>query len=228
MDGTGLLFYRQASRLARRHRVVTYRLRDEGSRIETHVDDLVRVIRATSPDGDPVTVVGESFGGAIALSAAIERSDRIGDLVVVNSFPYFRPQLRLRLAMLGIRLLPWSAMPLVRRFTASRLHSDHTGRDEIRRFLELTRETTRRGYLNRLRALTRYDVRGRLGEIRSPTLFLAADEDHLVPAVEQAEYMARRVPRATLRVLRGHGHICLIAPDLDLDRLLQEWRSGGS
>ena len=120
--------------------------------------------------------------------------------------------------------MPWHAMDLVRRLTAFRLHSRHTHRAEIRRFLELTRGTTRAGYLARLRMLRRYDVRGRLGEIRAPTLFLAAERDHLVPSVAQARYMAARVPGARLRVLPGHGHICLIAPDIDLDEILREWR----
>lgn len=33
----------------------------------------------------------------------------------------------------------------------------------------------------------------------------------------------RRLPGATLRVLGGHGHICLIAPDLDLATILADW-----
>jgi hypothetical protein len=31
------------------------------------------------------------------------------------------------------------------------------------------------------------------------------------------------VPAATMRVLQGHGHICLIAPNLDLGAILEEW-----
>jgi pimeloyl-ACP methyl ester carboxylesterase len=54
-------------------------------------------------------------------------------------------------------------------------------------------------------------------------LFLAADRDHLVPAVEQARLMASLAPHATIRVLEGHGHICLIAPDVDLCTILDEW-----
>jgi pimeloyl-ACP methyl ester carboxylesterase len=113
-------------------------------------------------------------------------------------------------------------MPIVRRITAYRMHSSHTGPEEIQRFLGITRETTREGYLNRLRILRRYDVRDRLREIRVPTLFLAASEDHLVPSVEQAERMAAAVPGARLRVLEGHGHVCLIAPDVDLGEILDE------
>jgi len=56
-------------------------------------------------------------------------------------------------------------------------------------------------------------------------LFLAADQDHLVPSVTQARLMAARVPNATVRVLEGHGHICLIAPDVDLAEILSSWRT---
>jgi pimeloyl-ACP methyl ester carboxylesterase len=116
-------------------------------------------------------------------------------------------------------------MSLVRRLTAFRLHSAHTHAEEIRQFMALTRQASRNGYLNRLGLLTRFDIRGRLGELRVPTLFLAASEDHLVPSVAQARFMAERVPGAALRVLDGHGHICLIAPDLDLGCMLDEWRT---
>ena len=50
--------------------------------------------------------------------------------------------------------------------------------------------------------------------------------DHLVPAVTQAHYMAERIPGAQVRVLEGHGHICLIAPNVDLGAILREWRAG--
>jgi 3-oxoadipate enol-lactonase len=66
-------------------------------------------------------------------------------------------------------------------------------------------------------------VRSRLHEIVAPSLFLAADADHLVPAVAQAKLMTAHVPNSTVRVLEGHGHICLIAPDLDLEAILREW-----
>jgi len=225
MDGTGRLFYRQAPLLARSRRVATYRLRDDAPSMDVLVDDLAAVIEGVRPGRDPVTVVGESFGGTVALSLALARPDLVAALVVINSFPRFLPQASLHAAIFALRLVPWETMPLVRRLTAFRLHSAHTHRDEIRRFFEVTRDTTREGYLGRLRILTRYDVRDRLTEIRAPTLFLASERDHLVPAVAQARYMAARVPAATLRVLEGHGHICLIAPDLDLERILSDWRS---
>jgi pimeloyl-ACP methyl ester carboxylesterase len=111
----------------------------------------------------------------------------------------------------------------VRRLTAFRLHSRFTHRAEIHRLLELTRETSRDGYLARLQILSRYDVRDRLGELRTSALFLASERDRLVPSVQQGRFMAQRVPGATLRILPGHGHICLIAPNVDLGQILHEW-----
>ncbi|MGE0041718.1 MAG: alpha/beta fold hydrolase [Vicinamibacterales bacterium] len=220
LDGTGLLFYRQVPLLSRRYEVTTVALRDD----RRHMDELVADldVRITAL-GRPVTLVGESFGGALSLSYALAHPDRVARLVIINSFPHFGPQGRLRLGYHLARVTPWAVMPLVRRLTAWRLHSAHTEPADLRRFRLLMRRTTREGYLARLGILREYDVRARLPEITAPALFLASDRDHLVPAVEQARLMAAHVPRATLRVLEGHGHICLIAPDLDLLGILDDW-----
>ena len=222
LDGTGRLFYRQVPSLARRFRVATYALRDDAEDMDTLVGDLAGVIRSISGDGQPAIVVGESFGGTLAMSFAITYPELTRALVVLNSFPYFRPQYRLRLALAGLGIMPWGAMSFVRRLTAFRLHSRYTHRSEIRRFLRETSYTTREGYMSRLRILRRYDLRTRLADISAPTLFLAADRDHLVPAVDQATYMASRAPRAEIRVLEGHGHICLIAPNVDLGAIITD------
>ena len=226
MDGTGQLFYRQTPSLSESFRTATYALRSNALTMDTLVDDLGRVIDAVAPETRRAIVVGESFGGALAMSFALARPEQVSALVVLNSFPYFAPQFRLRLARYGLALLPWGAMPLIRRATAFRLHSAHTHREEIRRFVELTATASRDGYINRLQLLMSYDIRDRLHELRPPVLFLAAEQDHLVPSIQQAELMVSRVPRATLRLLHGHGHICLIAPDVDLRAILLPWLAG--
>jgi 3-oxoadipate enol-lactonase len=223
MDGTGELFYRQVPLLAPSYRVTTYRLRDSAADMGVLHSDLARVIDTAAPGERSAIVIGESFGGALSLSFAVAHPERVRALVILNSFAYFEPQIRLWLAIAGLGMLPWGAMAVVRRMTAFRLHSPHTHRAEIRRFIELTRTATRDGYRSRLRLLTRYDVRPRLHEISCPTLFLAAEHDHLVPSVPQAQLMAARVPGASLRVLGGHGHICLINDDVDLAEILRSW-----
>jgi len=222
LDGTGLLFYRQIPLLERRYAVTTHRLRDTATHIAELVAELDQRIDRIAPGGR-VTLVGESFGGALSLSYALAHPERIERLVILNSFPYFAPQARLRLGSWLLLATPWGVMRVVRELTAWRLHSPHTGRAELRRFHQLMRATTRQGYLSRLRMLREYDVRSRLAEIQAPVLYLAADGDKLVPSVEQARLMASLTPHATMRVLEGHGHICLIAPDIDLGAILDEW-----
>jgi pimeloyl-ACP methyl ester carboxylesterase len=122
-----------------------------------------------------------------------------------------------------LRATPWGMMGLVRQINAGRMHSPQTERGEIARFHELMRSATRQGYLSRLRILRDYDVRPQLRSLAAPVLYLAADRDTLVPSVEQARLMSALTPSATMRVLEGHGHSCLIAPDLDLAAIVDEW-----
>lgn len=222
LDGTGLLFYRQIPLLESRYRVATHRLRDDARHLDELVADLHERVTAMTGAGERVTLVGESFGGALSLSYALAHPDRVARLVILNSFPDFAPQARLRLGYWLLSATPWGVMRVVRRLTAWRLHSPHTSQAEIRRFHQLMRATTRRGYLSRLKMLREYDVRGRLADLTVPVLYLAGDGDKLVPSVEQAALMTSLTPHASMRVLRGHGHICLIAPDLDLSVLLNE------
>ena len=224
MHGTGELFYRQVPRLEQSYRVATYALRDDAENLDLLAADLSRVVDVVAPIERRAIIVGESFGGAVALTFALGYPSQVAAIVILNSFPHFAQQFRLRLAISGLAVLPWGAMPLVRHLTAFRLHSPHTHRAEVKQFIELTAHATRDGYINRLKLLRRYDVRDRLHDIRQPALFLASEHDHLVPAVAQARYMANRVPSSVMRILKGHGHICLIAPDLDLAQILNEWQ----
>jgi pimeloyl-ACP methyl ester carboxylesterase len=227
IQGGGELFYQQVPKLAVHYRVITYRLRDDATSFDVLAADLRTIVDQYSPLA-PVLLIGESFGGAVALSFALRYADRVERLVILNSFPYFAPQFRLQLASVALRLVPWRMMWLVRHLTAFRLHSRYTHRAEIKRFIALTTSATRNGYLNRLRLLRSYDVRNELQRLRVPVLFLAATDDHLVPSVAQARLMAERAPDSSIRLLDGHGHICLIAPDLDLAAIVGEWRAARS
>jgi pimeloyl-ACP methyl ester carboxylesterase len=91
MDGTGLLFYRQVPKLAQRYRVATYALRSTARTMSPLVDDLASIIERIAPDEQRAIVIGESFGGALALTLAAERPQRVAALVILNSFPYFAP-----------------------------------------------------------------------------------------------------------------------------------------
>jgi 3-oxoadipate enol-lactonase len=222
IDGTGKLFYKQIPLLERAFAVTATRLRDDARTMDdlvAHLHDEVTGVAG----GGRVTLLGESFGGALTLSYAIAHPERIERLVILNSFAHFGSQARLWLGYHLLRATPWGMMRIVRQLNARRMHSPQTEREEIRHFHELMRSATREGYLSRMRILREYDIREQLPSIAVPVLYLASDRDTLVPSVEQARLMSTLTPGATMRVLEGHGHSCLIAPDLDLSSILGDW-----
>ena len=222
IDGTGRLFYRQLPGLERHFSVTTTKLRDDARTMDDLVADLHDEISRLAGTGR-VSLLGESFGGALTLSYAVAHPERIERLIIVNSFAHFSSQARLWLGYHLLRATPWSMMRIVRRLNARRMHSPNTEREEIRRFHDLMRSATREGYLSRMRILRDYDIRDRLPSIEAPVLYLAADRDTLVPSVEQARLMSELTPGGTMRVLEGHGHSCLIAPDMDLASIVSDW-----
>lgn len=225
LDGTALLFYRQIPLLAQRFNVVAFPLPD---RAAGSMDDMVEDLRLLIEDTAPSEVVlcGESFGGALSLSFALAHPGHVRGLVIVNSFSYLHFRWRLRWAPRLLRAMPWGAMPLVRRFTERRLHSPHALPEDLHEFHERSKQIRRDGYIGRVEMLWDYDVRERLGEIQVPTLFLAGELDKLIPSVEEARFMSERIPDATMRVLSGYGHCCLINHDLNLLDHVGPWFDG--
>ena len=224
IDGTALLFYRQQPLLAEHFDVVAFPLptqEPDEMTMASLVADLAQMIEEVADEN--AILVGESFGGALSMSLAISRPDLVAGLVIVNSFPYLDERIKLRVAPRLLRLVPWGAMPIVRRYTSDHLHSPHTDRADIEQFRERAKSIDRDSYIRRLEILSNYDLRDRLGEIESPTLFLAGDRDRLVPSVRWATYMHARTRHSSMTVLEGYGHVCLIDHDLDLTEYVMPW-----
>ncbi len=222
LDGTALLFYRQIPLLAKQFNVVAFPLPNESDRsMRDLTDELRTLIDEVAPRG--AILCGESFGGALSLSTALAHPDAVRGLVILNSFARVPQRAKLRVAPTALKMVPWAAMPLVRRFTEHRLHSPHALPEDLAEFHERSKQIGREGYIRRLEILWDYDVRDQLHRIEAPTLFLAGDLDQLIPSVEQAEFMSARVPNAEMQVLEGYGHICLINHDLDLLDYVGPW-----
>ena len=100
---------------------------------------------------------------------------------------------------------------MIRRATAFRLHSAHTHRDEMRRFMELTAAASRDGYLNRLQLLMSYDVGPFLPRLLDiPTQVIVAEKDDLTLWDLEIEAY-NRIPTAKKRlvVIGGSTHMTL-------------------
>lgn len=222
IDGTAELFYRQIPLLAERFNVVAFPLPNKRmASLDDLVSDFAQLIHETSPG--PVILCGESFGGALSLSLGLRHPELVEALVIVNSFPYLDNRVQLALAPRVTRLVPWVAMPFIRRFTEHRIHSAHTLDDDLAEFRTRMRSVERDGYVRRLELLRDYDIRSQLGRLTMPVLLVAGTDDRLVPSARWAEYMGERIPNANVMMLDGYGHCCLINHDLDLAQIITDW-----
>jgi pimeloyl-ACP methyl ester carboxylesterase len=223
LDGTGELFYKQAPGLARSYRVATFRLREHGRfTYDDLTGDVAAVIKNTGESR--ATIVGESFGGTIAMQFAVRFPEMVERLVVVNSFPRFRPRWKIRIAAAFAPLIPPRFTWLLRRgANMLGLMLDGVSAEDRRRFFQTVRGVKHEGYARRLRLIAELDIENRLSEIQAPALFIAGAKDYLVKSVREARLMAARAPNADVKIIDGAGHACLLGNKVILADLLAEW-----
>jgi pimeloyl-ACP methyl ester carboxylesterase len=211
IEGTGQLFYKQVDDLARDHTVITFPLRRHGRYgLEQLVSDLVWIIRDAG--FERATVLGESFGGLVVLAAALAHPECFERLILVNTFPRFEQQAKIKLGVALFSILPYPVMKAYRKMTAQRtLFDSQVGEADRRACRERTRAVTGEGYLSRMRIIRDTDLRERLSEIKVPTLVVASTADRLLNAVGGAKIMASAIERARLKLLEGAGHLALVS-----------------
>jgi len=216
LDGTGRLYYRQIERLSARYRVRPWEFRQAGR--FGYVDLVDELARATA--GEPpatIVVVGESFGGTVALHFALACPDRVGTLVLVNTFASYRRRRAIGLACRLSALLTLSAARAVKDLVAERtLALEGIPAEDRRRYREIVRAVDLAAYRRRLELARAVDLRARLGEIQARTFLFASGRDKIVPSLAEARFMASRIPGAELHEFPRAGHALLLTPEFFL------------
>ena len=169
-----------ARRLATRHEVILYSLRGDRklmvgpgpeslSEYAHDLAELIQELRLERP-----TVLGVSFGGAIALELAVRYPNLVGALAVQGAEARFRSSLG---SMIARRVLERFPLPSDNGFVNQFFNVLHGCRPEPGRLpefvVERCWETDQSVMASRLRALEQYDVSAHLSEISAPTLVLA-------------------------------------------------------
>ena len=216
LDGTGKFYERHVAALAARYRVLAWEYRRcESFDFSDLVDELGAATRAE--ESGSVAVVGESFGGTVAMHYVLSYAERVRTLILINTFPSYRRQLRIRLACRLVPLLRLRGFSAVKDYIVDRtLKSEGIPETGRRRYHEIVRLVHMPAYRRRLELVRDAALRSRLGEIRVPTLILAAGRDKVVPSVAEAHYMAKHIPQTRVVVLPHAGHALLLTPGFSL------------
>jgi len=153
-------------------------------------------------------VLGASFGGAVAQQMAFSHPGRVRRLVLVStSFGGF--------AVPGNPQAMWHFIhpEAYHPERLDRVAGDMFGgrlraEPELVRSMHIRRPTNTVGALYRMAALFGWTSLPWLWAIRQPTLVIAGDDDPITPLVNH-RIIAMLIPRATLRVMKGGGHLVL-------------------
>jgi len=212
LDGTGLLFFRQLETLGRKYRLFPWSYAPGGDAdLDGLIRDLGRVTEAE--EAATILVVGESFGGLVALGYALEYPERVARLVLINTFPFYRRRFRIRLAHALTPLLRFKAGRQIKESVIDRvLRKEGIPAEERERYQAAVRQVHLEAYRHRLQLILKADYRPRLGEISAPTILLASRRDKLVPSIHEAHYMAARIPNAHVHEFPEAGHALLLTP----------------
>jgi pimeloyl-ACP methyl ester carboxylesterase len=167
--------------------------------LSAYVDDVVAVARET----DARVLVGNSLGGAVALTVALERDLPLDGLVLAGTGA--------RLAVLD-DLLYW----LEGEFDRAVEFLHEPGRlfhDPDERYLDLSRAAMREAG----QAVTSrdfhtchvFDVRDRLAEVGVPALAVVGEHDQLTPP-RYHEFLAEELPDCGLAVVDHAAHLAML------------------
>jgi len=218
----------QLPAFAQRYRTIAYDNRGVGRSsapsppysTEQMADDALAVMEAAGIER--AHVVGVSMGGAIAQHLALKSPERVRSLVLAVTWPGPSPwrarvrELQRRVATLGredlvrLRVLLVFSPPFV-----------NENPDLLEPIEATMMQTPLHGYLAHIDACETHDLRARLGEIRTPTLAIAAARDVLVPP-ELTKEIAARIPSAELVTL-DTAHAVQLEAAGDFNKLILDF-----
>ena len=189
----------------------------------------------------PIHVLGSSLGGSIALALAQRHPSKLKSLIVVGGFSELdrATELNFRLRLRLIEKLGMSdevadymgLWTLTRKF----INSD-AGFATMRANQANIRANSAQSYSAFVEALLKW---GRcqpgqerepkfttlLDSIKTPTLVVTSDNDHLIPK-ELSDLIAARIARAKLVVMPGAGHIPFMEQPEEVVRIVLQFLEG--
>ena len=192
----------------------------------TRADNMAALARSAleqAPEG-PLLVAGHSMGGYVALELMRQAPERVAKLCLLNT--HARPDApeatenRRRLMALADKDFEGVVTALLPKL----MTADHLKDPILTGTIgAMALATGKEGFKRQETAIIgRIDSRPHLGDIRCPTLVVAARDDQLMP-VALLEELARGIPGARLAVVEDCGHMAPLEQPEEVLALVRDW-----
>jgi pimeloyl-ACP methyl ester carboxylesterase len=226
MDGTGELFAHQLGNLGKVLEVYCLTIpNDDLNDWEALTEQVVALVEAEvgEKNGRQVYLLGESFGGCLAIKTLLKAPHLFDRLILSNPASAFKRQLLLFWGSYLVQpqidpIHQWSCANFVPFLAAI----DRISPRDHQLLLQAMQSVTQKSSIWRLSMLRNFDVSDdEFRSIHQPTLLIASGRDRLLPSFSEAERLARLLPHPKVQVLPQSGHACLLETQVDLLEILK-------
>lgn len=152
-------------------------------------------------------VAGLSMGGYVALAMARKDPSRIAGLILIDTRETADPEEARKKRFETIAAVRREGIEPVVRDMLPKLLSRNAPQPMVQQVESILRGASREGVMAALEAMAdRPDSSSLLPQLEIPALVVVGSEDVIAPPAD-SERMASRIPRATLEVIAGAGHL---------------------
>ncbi|HEV2361849.1 MAG TPA: alpha/beta hydrolase [Acidimicrobiales bacterium] len=220
MDNLSSFYYTFAPAVSQRTDTILYDLRGhgrserphDGYKVEDGVEDLMAVLD-TLGITEPVHLVGNSYGGTIALAAALMYPERIAGMALIEAHPAFEGWGDEMVQDLT-DLVSGFDEPGIREYLAD--EAPRSLKRMVKTCEELVTVSTMSDDLRASKPTTPED----LESVSCPTLLLYGENSDIL---DRAFVLLDSIPGSVLSVVEGCSHALLMENPQETGRQVQEW-----
>ena len=236
LGGDHTLWNRVATDLATDHRVLAPDLRGHG-RSAAPPDasfgfaemeaDLLRLLEEKGETA--VDLGGRSAGALLALQYALDHPERVRSLVVVGAATHADQHTRSVLDRWAETLRTEGFDAYILRLAKDLFYPDwiEAHLDFLDRVREQQRQDGGRAVVGWGRAIRAFDLRGRLGRLRAPTLIIQAVDDQVVDAAH-GRLLRQSIWGSELRLFAETGHLVPVERPTETGASIRQWVDAAS